>query len=123
MKKLLKILGVPSPVIGQRILWGTDGDTIIMQNLIGVAKDFHFASFKNEIKPFAFVAIPRRAVTNLTVKLSTKNLSATTGSNRKSMESHLRRINHFNIFFWMKHLRNYIKLKLIFKKFLLYLLY
>jgi putative ABC transport system permease protein len=75
-EKAVKDLGVPSPLIGQRIQWGSDGDTIYYAKLIGVAKDFHFASFKNEIKPFAFVAIPRRA-DNLTVKLSTQNLSAT----------------------------------------------
>jgi putative ABC transport system permease protein len=75
-EKAVKDLGVPSPVIGQRILWGSDGDTNYYCRLIGVAKDFHFASFKTEIKPFAFVAIPERS-DNLTIKLSTRNLSNT----------------------------------------------
>jgi putative ABC transport system permease protein len=75
-EKAVKDLGVPSPTIEQRILWSTDGDTSYYVKLIGVAKDFHFASFKSEIKPFAFVVNPRR-VTNLTIKLSTQNLSST----------------------------------------------
>ena len=75
-EKAVKDLGVPSPATGQRILWGSDGDTNYYCKIIGVAKDFHFASFKSEIKPFAFVAIPGR-VDNLTVKLSTQNLSST----------------------------------------------
>lgn len=74
-EKAVKDLGVPSPLIGQRILWGTDGDTSYYLKLIGVARDFHFASFKNEIKPFAFIVNPRR-VANLTIKLSTRNLSS-----------------------------------------------
>ena len=75
-EKAVKDLGIPSPVIGQRIRWGNDGDTIYYMKLIGVTEDFHFASFKNEIKPFAFVSNPRRTG-NLTVKLSAQNLSAT----------------------------------------------
>ena len=75
-EKAVKDLGVPSPVIGQRILWSTDGDTSYYLKLIGVAKDFHFASFKSEIKPFAFIMNPYRR-DYLNIKLSTQNLSAT----------------------------------------------
>ena len=75
-EKAVKDLGVPSPVIGQRILWNTDGDTSYYLKLIGVTEDFHFASFRNEIKPFAFVMVPNRR-DYLTIKLSTQNLSAT----------------------------------------------
>lgn len=75
-EKAVKDLGVPSPVIGQRIQWGSDGDTSYYVKLIGVTKDFHFASFRNEIKPFAFLAIPRR-LDNLTVKLSPQNVPST----------------------------------------------
>ncbi|HEX5154424.1 MAG TPA: ABC transporter permease [Parafilimonas sp.] len=75
-EKAVKDLGVPSPSIGQRVLWGSDGDTSYYMKIVGVAKDFHFASFKNEIKPFAFIVNPRRTA-NLTIKLSTQNLSST----------------------------------------------
>ena len=57
--------------------WGTDGDTSYYVKVIGVAKDFHFASFKNEIKPFAFCKYSCGARIILTVKLSTQNISAT----------------------------------------------
>ncbi|HYK47547.1 MAG TPA: ABC transporter permease [Parafilimonas sp.] len=75
-EKAVKDLGVPSPAVGQRILWSNDGDTNYYCKIIGVAKDFHFASFRSEIKPFAFVVIPRRT-DYLTIKLSTQNLPAT----------------------------------------------
>ncbi len=75
-EKAVKDLAIPSPVIGQRLLWRTNGDTSHYVKVVGVTEDFHFASFKNEIKPFAFVASPRGAG-NLTVKLSTQNLVAT----------------------------------------------
>ncbi|HXL57985.1 MAG TPA: FtsX-like permease family protein, partial [Chitinophagaceae bacterium] len=75
-EKAVKDLAVPSPVIGQRLLWGNDGDTSYYMTVIGVTENFHFASFRSEIKPFAFVANPRRA-DNITVKLSTQNISAT----------------------------------------------
>jgi putative ABC transport system permease protein len=75
-ERATKDLAIPSPVIGQRLLWRTSGDTSCYVRVVGVTEDFHFASFKNEIKPFAFVVSPQRGG-NLTVKLSTQNLSAT----------------------------------------------
>jgi putative ABC transport system permease protein len=75
-EKAVKDLGIRAPAIGQRVLWSTDGDTSYYLKLIGIARDFHFTSFRSEIKPFAFVAIPRRS-DNLTIKLSTQNLSST----------------------------------------------
>ncbi len=75
-EKAVKDLGVPSPAVGQQIEWGRDGDTAYYLKVIGVVKDFHFASLKNEIKPFAFVNSPNRAW-YLTAKLSTQNLSST----------------------------------------------
>jgi putative ABC transport system permease protein len=44
--------------------------------VVGVTKDFHFTSFKNEIKPFAFFNNPTRA-DNFTIKLSTDNIQGT----------------------------------------------
>jgi putative ABC transport system permease protein len=77
-ERAIKDLGVPSPVIGQQIQWGNDGDTVYYVKVIGVAKDFHFSSFKNEIKPFAFLVNYRR-LDNLTVKLSGQNITSTLG--------------------------------------------
>ncbi|MCC6287606.1 MAG: ABC transporter permease [Chitinophagaceae bacterium] len=75
-EKAVKELAIPSPVIGKQLLWRTNGDTSYYAKVVGVTEDFHFASFKNEIKPFGFVASPQRA-SNLTVKLSKQHISST----------------------------------------------
>jgi putative ABC transport system permease protein len=72
----VKDLGVPVPSVGQQILWGSDADTNYYVTIVGVTKNFHFTSFKNEIKPFAFLNNPRRA-DNFTIKLSADNLQGT----------------------------------------------
>jgi putative ABC transport system permease protein len=75
-ERTVKDLGISEPVLGRELKWGSDGDTTYYVKIIGVVKDFHFASFRSEIKPFAFVNIPARS-DYLTVKLSTQNISAT----------------------------------------------
>ncbi|HEV8284624.1 MAG TPA: ABC transporter permease [Chitinophagaceae bacterium] len=69
----VKDLKIPSPVIGQQIAWNTDEDTTWYLQVIGVLKDFHFTSMKNEIKPFAFIYQPNR-IGNFTVKLGGANM-------------------------------------------------
>lgn len=69
----VKDMGVPQQAVGQQILWSTDGDTSYFLKVVGVLKDFHFTSLRNQVKPFAFVNNPRR-VANFTVKLSTNNI-------------------------------------------------
>lgn len=64
----VKDLQIPTPVLGQQLVWGTDNDTTWYVRVIGVVKNFHFTSMKNEIKPFAFLWQPNR-VGNFTVKL------------------------------------------------------
>jgi putative ABC transport system permease protein len=66
----VKDLRINAPVIGKQILWDNDADTMYYVTIVGVAKDFHFTSLRNEIKPFAFVNNPKRA-DNFTIKLST----------------------------------------------------
>ncbi|MBC7892157.1 MAG: ABC transporter permease, partial [Sphingobacteriaceae bacterium] len=75
-ERAVKDLSVPAPAIGQQVVWGQDGDTTYYLKVVGVVKDFHFTSFRSDIKPFAFVKNPNREW-NLTVKLSTANLTAT----------------------------------------------
>jgi putative ABC transport system permease protein len=72
----VKQLGVPSPVIGQKIIWGEDLDTTYNVSIVGVVKDFHFTSLRNEIKPFAFVIEPPREIL-FTVKLQGSDISNT----------------------------------------------
>jgi len=78
----VKQLGVPSPVIGQKIVWGEDEDTTYNLNIVGVVKDFHFTSLRNEIKPFAFVMEPERE-SLFTLKLQGTDLTNTIGSIEK----------------------------------------
>jgi putative ABC transport system permease protein len=71
----VKDLGVTAPAVGKQILWDSDADTMYYVTIVGVAKDFHFTSLRNEIKPFAFVNNSKRA-TNFTIKLSTDNVQS-----------------------------------------------
>lgn len=67
----VKELGIKEPAIGKNIYWDEN-----YLKVVGVVKDFHFTSFHEEIKPFAFVDIPRR-MGNYTIKLSTNNIKTT----------------------------------------------
>ena len=71
----VKDLGVTAPAVGKQILWNRDADTMYYVTIVGVAKDFHFTSLRNEIKPFAFVNNSNRAA-NFTIKLSTDNVQS-----------------------------------------------
>jgi len=51
----VKQLGIPSPAVGQQVVWAENEDTTYYATVLGVVKDFHFTSLRNEIKPFAFV--------------------------------------------------------------------
>jgi putative ABC transport system permease protein len=71
----VKDLGVTAPAVGKQILWDSDADTMYYVTIVGVAKDFHFTSLRNEIKPFAFVNNSKRAA-NFTIKLFTDNVQS-----------------------------------------------
>jgi putative ABC transport system permease protein len=71
----VKQLDLSSP-IGKQILWDNDKDTNYYVNIVGIVKDFHFTSLRNEIKPFAFFVNPRPPGT-LIIKLSGNNIDKT----------------------------------------------
>lgn len=71
----VKELNIAEPVVGKQILYSRDKDTSYYVNVIGVLKDFHFTSLRNEIKPFAFFVHPR-ATGNLLLKLSGQNIES-----------------------------------------------
>jgi len=71
-EKAVKDLGVPSPSVGQQLVLSTDADTTYYVNIVGVVKDFHFTSLRNEIKPFAFVK-SNTGVNSLAVKIAGDN--------------------------------------------------
>jgi putative ABC transport system permease protein len=81
-EKAVHDLGIPDPVIGQMVSWTENRDTTWYLKVVGVAHDFHFASFKSEIKPFAFV-IGNYWQNNYTVKLSSTDIKGTIGSIEK----------------------------------------
>jgi putative ABC transport system permease protein len=64
-------LGIQEPAVGKNIFWDKN-----YLRVVGIVKDFHFSSFHNKIKPFAFLNIPRR-MGNFTIKLSTDNMKVT----------------------------------------------
>jgi len=47
----VKDLNIKEPVIGKQIEWSKDGDTTYYLNIVGITKDFHFASLRKPIKP------------------------------------------------------------------------
>jgi len=67
----VKGLSLKEPIVGKNVYWGENYLLVI-----GVVKDFHFTSFHDEIKPFAFFDIPQR-MSNYTIKLSTSNIEST----------------------------------------------
>lgn len=69
-------LGITAPVTGKQLVWGTDADTTYYVDIIGVAKDFHFTSFRNKIKPYAFISVPRSEGT-FSMKLDAANITST----------------------------------------------
>jgi putative ABC transport system permease protein len=78
----VKDFNLGSPAVGRLLLWGTDGDTSYYVRVVGVVKDFHFTSLRNEIKPFGFICVPRQQG-NFTVKLNTSNIQNTLGQLEK----------------------------------------
>ena len=48
-------LGIKEPVIGQTLQWDDQSGVTTEVHIIGVAKDFHFTSFHDQIKPFGFI--------------------------------------------------------------------
>jgi putative ABC transport system permease protein len=75
-EKAVKDFKLASPAVGTQFVWATDGDTTYNIRVIGVVKDFHFTSLRNEIKPFGFVCRPSQQ-NNFTLKLSGDNIKST----------------------------------------------
>lgn len=67
-------LGITGDPIGALVTDNPNDDTVQYQEVIGVIKDFHFASLRNEIKPYAFF-IGQNWVTNVAVKINAANPS------------------------------------------------
>lgn len=48
-------LGLKEPVVGQMLQWDDESGMTNEVHIVGVAKDFHFTSFHDQIKPFGFI--------------------------------------------------------------------
>ena len=72
-----KQLGLTKNVLGTQLEWYTDEQgNMVYANVIGVIKDFHFTSFHDPIKPFAFDLYTPR-INTLFVKINAENLTGT----------------------------------------------
>ena len=72
----VKELNLAGPAVGKQLLYSRDGDTSYYVNIVGVLKDFHFTSLRNQIKPFAFFVSPR-ANAGMFAKLASGNTEGT----------------------------------------------
>ena len=87
----VKELAIPLPAVGKQITWRVDANTnrTYYATIVGVVKDFHFASMKDKIKPFAFVVNPRRSW-NYTIRLNTTNINQTLADLNKAWDKHVK---------------------------------
>jgi putative ABC transport system permease protein len=75
-QKAVAQLGLKQPVIGQRLTWDDDAGKIHDVTIIGIANDFHFTSFHEEIKPFGFILEVNNGSTFF-LKVQSSDLTAT----------------------------------------------
>ncbi len=75
-EQAVKDFGLKSPVVGQELLWSNNRDTAYYVKIIGVAKDFHYTSLRNEIKPFGFLCFPGFQ-SSFSIKLAANNIPGT----------------------------------------------
>jgi putative ABC transport system permease protein len=75
-EQAVKEFGLGSPAVGKQLVWSTDADTTYYVEVVGVAKDFHFTSLRNQIKPYGFLIFPRNQ-NNFTIKLEGAAISGT----------------------------------------------
>lgn len=54
-EKAIEQLGLKEPFVGQQLVWDDEVGKTHFVNIIGIAKDFHFTSLHEPIKPFGFI--------------------------------------------------------------------
>ncbi len=75
-EKAARDLGIHGSPIDQLLAYDKNNDTVYYVKVVGVTRDFHFASFHNEIKPFAFKLVPNWG-DNITLKIGPGNVRET----------------------------------------------
>ena len=73
-EKAVEELHLKKPYLGQRIDWDDEAGKTHPVTIVGIAKDFHFTSLHETIKPFGFIAEEDNGSTFF-LKLHSKNLS------------------------------------------------
>ncbi len=72
-ERAVKEFGLGTPAVGKQLVWSTDADTVYYVEVVGVLKDFHFTSMRNEIKPFGFLV--SKNVANFNIRFEPENIS------------------------------------------------
>ncbi len=80
-------LGLQSPVVGQQLEWDDQIGKAHDVTIVGVAKDFHFTSFHDEIKPFGFILEVNNGSTFF-LKVQSQNISETLEDIKRSWTKH-----------------------------------
>lgn len=80
-------LGLKQPYIGQQLAWDDEEGKIHYVNLIGIAEDFHFNSFRETIKPFGFILEVGNGSTFF-LKAHSKNMDQTIAAVEKIWTKH-----------------------------------
>jgi putative ABC transport system permease protein len=83
----VKNLGIREPALGKQVVWYEDEDTTYNLEVIGIVKDFHFTTLRNEIKPFVFVS-SRAEERLLTIKLNPLNIQTSISQIEKAWNNH-----------------------------------
>jgi putative ABC transport system permease protein len=79
----LRDLGINGDPVGSLITDDPGAEKVRYFTIIGVVKDFHFASLRNEIKPYMFL-LDLKNVDNFAVKISSSDFPATIGALKKA---------------------------------------
>jgi putative ABC transport system permease protein len=82
----LSELGIKGNPIGTLITDDPSAEKVRYFTIIGVVKDFHFTSLRNEIKPYMFL-LDEKGVDNLAVKLSSSDFPGTIDALKKAWNS------------------------------------
>lgn len=69
-------LGLKEPLIGQSLKWDDDSGATNEVHIIGVARDFHFTSFHDAIKPFGFI-LEKESGSTFFVRINTGAVAST----------------------------------------------
>ena len=72
----LKSMGWSRPAIGKH-LTGTDDEQLSQLNVIGVVKDFHFRSFREEIRPEIMFMLPDWPLDDILIRIAPANMTQT----------------------------------------------